>query len=35
MNGLSLENNEIKPEELEQKSLGSEAYREGFDFRCL
>ena len=25
----------IKPEELEQKSLGSEAYREKFDFRRL
>ena len=35
MNGLSLEKYGIKSEELEQKPLGSEAYREGFDFRCL
>ena len=31
MNGLSWEKYGIKPEELEQKSLGSEAYRERFD----
>ena len=35
MNGLSWEKYGIKPEELEQKSLGSEAYRERFDLRNL
>ena len=35
MNGLPSKKYGIKPEEPEQKCLGSEAYKERFDFRLL